>query len=151
VAVPNHSTPADRQIVSFPEWKEALAAEALASGDKFIFRQEIFAFLQHCKACHAGASIIIVQQYLPVAEAQGRTRAIRRGQTLQFALDDRQRQQRALGRNEVAATVIPEAIGMNSWPLVCICGPTSGGCSLQRWTSAVNGLPVWPPIDSDPV
>ena len=74
MAGPLQATSVDRQIVSFPEWKETLAAEAFAPGEEFTFRQEIFAFLHHCKTCHAGASIILVQQYLPIAEAQGLTR-----------------------------------------------------------------------------
>lgn len=70
-----HSTLADRQNVNFPNWKGALAAEPFAPEHKQALAQEIFAFLHHCKVQHAGASIILIQQYLAVAEGQGRTRA----------------------------------------------------------------------------
>ena len=94
--------------------------------------------------CQPGAAMTHIPPLDEGADAE--VGAIRRGQTFEFALGDRQRQQRAPCRNEIAATFIPEAIGMNSWPLVCIRGPTSGRCLLQRWISAVNGLPVWIPI-----
>lgn len=65
----------DAQLVSFPEWKDVLAAASMAAGLKAVYRQEIFAFLHHCKIHHAGASIMLVKEYLAVAETQGRTRA----------------------------------------------------------------------------
>ena len=54
----------DDRLVSFPDWNEVLEAEPLAPALKAEYRQEIIAFLHHCKIHHAGASIIVVKQYL---------------------------------------------------------------------------------------
>ena len=65
----------DDRLVSFREWNEVLEAQTLAPALKTVYRQEIVAFLRFCKVHHAGASIILVKQYLAVAETQGRTQA----------------------------------------------------------------------------
>ncbi|MBK8475186.1 MAG: hypothetical protein IPL39_02440 [Opitutaceae bacterium] len=59
-------------IPPFPDWIAALEA-ALEPAAKEGYRREIPAFLHHCKIHHAGASIILVNAYLPVAETQGRS------------------------------------------------------------------------------
>ena len=64
----------DDRLVSFREWNEVLETEAMALALKTVYRQEIVAFLRFCKVHHAGASIILVKQYLSVAETQGRSR-----------------------------------------------------------------------------
>ena len=75
MAGPDHPTDSDRWIVSFPGWKQALAGESFAPEQKQAVGQEILFFLHFCKVHHAGASIMLVKQYLEVAEKQGRTRA----------------------------------------------------------------------------
>ena len=65
----------DDRLVSFRNWNEVLEAAPLALALKTVYRQEIVAFLRFCKVHHAGASIILVKQYLAVAERQGRTQA----------------------------------------------------------------------------
>ena len=65
----------DDRLVSFREWNEVLEAAPMALALKTVYRQEIVAFLRFCKVHHAGASVILVKQYLAVAERQGRTQA----------------------------------------------------------------------------
>ncbi|HLP08414.1 MAG TPA: integron integrase [Opitutaceae bacterium] len=47
----------------------------MAPAVKETYQREIVAFLRHCRIHHAGASIMLAQQYLPVAEKQGRSEA----------------------------------------------------------------------------
>jgi hypothetical protein len=69
------------QVVQFREWNEVLEAEAMAPALKAVYRQEIVAFLHFCKVHHAGASIMLMKQYLAVAERQGRIQARSTGST----------------------------------------------------------------------
>ena len=70
-----HGQGREDQVVLFREWNEVLQAEAMAPALKALYRQEIVAFLHFCKIHHAGASVILVKQYLAVAETQGRIQA----------------------------------------------------------------------------
>ena len=66
--------------MSFPGWKETLAAAALAQSDKAAHTRAIIAFLGFCKRRHAGASIILIQSYLsglPEQERSGAREALR--------------------------------------------------------------------------
>ena len=63
------------RVVRFREWSEVLEGAAVAPALKAVYRQEIVAFLHFCKIHHAGASIMLVKQYLAVAETQGRIQA----------------------------------------------------------------------------
>lgn len=49
---------------SFPQWKEAMAASALAPDDQAHYQREIVRFLRHCKEAHAPASLELAQRYL---------------------------------------------------------------------------------------
>jgi hypothetical protein len=60
----------DSEVVSFPNWKDVLAAAGFAPEREHAVRQEIFAFLRHCKTRHAGASIMLSKDYLRVVERQ---------------------------------------------------------------------------------
>lgn len=61
--------------ISFPTWKEALAASLLSAEEQSAHRREILAFLHHCKVNHAPASIMLAKHYLAGREKQGATAA----------------------------------------------------------------------------
>ncbi len=59
-------TPA-KQIVSFPEWKQALAHASLPPVERENHRRAILSFLSYCKGLHAPASVAIFRRYLEQA------------------------------------------------------------------------------------
>jgi integron integrase len=85
----------DQTRVSFPEWKEALAAAELSADEKADFRREILAFLHLCKVRHVPATVILAKEYLAGRERQGAKAArpalrwfFRRGQAPREAASD---------------------------------------------------------------
>jgi integron integrase len=58
--------------ISFPGWKDALAALALPPASKEAFRREILSFLKHCKEAHSPATAAVAKQYLEVREKLSR-------------------------------------------------------------------------------
>ena len=70
----------ERRPLSFPRWKESLAAVPLAQSDKAAQTRAIIAFLGYCKRSHAPASIILIKAYLaglPEQERSGAREALR--------------------------------------------------------------------------
>ena len=70
----------ERRPLSFPRWKETLAAAALAQAEKAAHTRAIIAFLGYCKRSHAPASIILIKAYLaglPEQERSGAREALR--------------------------------------------------------------------------
>ena len=68
--------PADqRKPVSFPGWKEALAASGESAGRQEVFAREIKTFLRRCKQLHCPASVEVAKQYIGTVAKQGETRA----------------------------------------------------------------------------
>jgi hypothetical protein len=70
----------ERRPLSFPQWKETLAAATLAQSEKAAHTRAIIAFLGFCKRSHAPASIILIQSYLarlPEQERSGAREALR--------------------------------------------------------------------------
>jgi hypothetical protein len=70
----------DRRPLSFPQWKETLAAAALAQSEKSANTRAIIAFLGFCKRSHAPASIILIKAYLaglPEQERSGARESLR--------------------------------------------------------------------------
>jgi len=70
----------ERRPLSFPQWKEGLAAAALAQAEKTAHQRAIIAFLGFCKRSHAPASIIGIKAYLaqlPEQERSGAREALR--------------------------------------------------------------------------
>lgn len=61
--------------IRFPNWKEALSASALPAALKSVFCREILAFLHHCKAERAAATVTLAQAYLEARERHGSTEA----------------------------------------------------------------------------
>ena len=55
---------AETTPVSFPSWKDALAAEALPPATKLDDQRELIEFLVHCRRLHAPATIALARQYL---------------------------------------------------------------------------------------
>lgn len=70
-----HPTPDERQPVSFPQWKSALAAAGLSAETEAQFRHELFQFFRHCGRLHAPASIVVARLYFEHLAAQGRSAA----------------------------------------------------------------------------
>ena len=69
----------ERRPLSFPRWKETLAA-ALAQAEKEAHTRAIIALLGYCKRSHAPASIILIKAYLaglPEQERSGAREALR--------------------------------------------------------------------------
>ena len=62
---------AHRAPVSFPGWKEALAASGESVARQQIFLREIIAFLHRCKQLHSPASVELAKQYLAALPTQG--------------------------------------------------------------------------------
>lgn len=58
------------QPVSFPDWKESLANAALSPQHQAAYVREILAFLKHCKANRAPATVALAKQYLEWREKQ---------------------------------------------------------------------------------
>lgn len=54
----------DKQAVSFPGWKSALARSNLSPLIQSSHSREIITFLHHCKKSHSPATVILIQQYL---------------------------------------------------------------------------------------
>lgn len=54
--------------ISFRNWKEELVRSALPQSKKESFAREIIAFLRHCKAGHAAATVAFAKQYLAAKE-----------------------------------------------------------------------------------
>lgn len=70
----------ERRPLSFPQWKETLAAAALAQSEETAHTRAIIAFLGFCKRSHAPASIILIKAYLaalPEQERSGAREALR--------------------------------------------------------------------------
>ena len=65
----------ERRPLSFPQWKQALAATTLAQSEKTAHAHAIIAFLGFCKRSHAPASIILIQSYLAGLPEQARSGA----------------------------------------------------------------------------
>ena len=65
----------ERRPLSFPQWKETLAAAALAQSEKTAHTRAIIAFLGFCKRSHAPASIILIKAYLAALPEQERSGA----------------------------------------------------------------------------
>ena len=63
----------DSEVVSFPNWKEVLAAEVFAPEQRAQIERAISAFLEFCKRRRAPASVILIKEYLAVRERQGRS------------------------------------------------------------------------------
>jgi integron integrase len=80
MALAGEDSAAHRAPVSFPAWKEALAAADLAAEVKASHQREVIAFLRHCKNAHAPATIMLAKQYLeagPRQETNGAREALR--------------------------------------------------------------------------
>ncbi len=60
----------DNLVVSFPEWKTALAQAPLAERAREGFRREILTFLRHCKANRTAVTVEVIKQYLSARERQ---------------------------------------------------------------------------------
>ena len=58
------------RVVSFQEWNTVLGAAPMSQEVKTLYRKEIISFLHHCKVHHAGASIMLIKEYLAVVEGQ---------------------------------------------------------------------------------
>src|SRR5665213_2972029 len=54
----------DKQPVSFPGWKGALALSNLSPLIQSSHTREIITFLHHCKKSHSPATVILIKQYL---------------------------------------------------------------------------------------
>jgi hypothetical protein len=68
-------TSGNRQWISFPQWRDALAAEPIAPAVREQRARAIIAFLGFCKRQHAGASVILIKAYLAQLPEQGRSGA----------------------------------------------------------------------------
>lgn len=61
----------DRAAISFRDWSPQLSRSGLPESRQAAFRREIIAFLAHCKASHAPATIALARAYLAEREAAG--------------------------------------------------------------------------------
>jgi hypothetical protein len=61
----------EREPLSFPDWREALAAVALSPAEREAYRREILAFLHLCKVRRAPATVMLAKEYLADRERQG--------------------------------------------------------------------------------
>ena len=66
---------AHRNPVSFPGWKDVLAASGESAARQNVFAREIIAFLRRCKQLHSPASVEFAKQYLGTTPTQGETGA----------------------------------------------------------------------------
>jgi hypothetical protein len=66
--------------ISFPDWRQVLAASTLAASLKSGYEREILGFLRHCKAGRTAATIEVARNYLAWREKQsdGPTREVLR-------------------------------------------------------------------------
>ncbi len=60
----------DKQPVSFPNWKDALATAGLSPARHETFAREIISFLRFCKTRHVPVTAELARQYLEIREAQ---------------------------------------------------------------------------------
>jgi hypothetical protein len=58
----------DNRPVSFPNWKQALAAAGLGPAKEAAYVREIITFLKHCKSSHAPATVLLAKQYVEKQE-----------------------------------------------------------------------------------
>lgn len=58
----------DNQPLSFPEWKQSLAAAGLPAEKVQAFQREIITFLKHCKTQRAPATVLLAKQYVEKQE-----------------------------------------------------------------------------------
>jgi len=63
----------ENEAVSFPTWKEALAASGESAARQNVFAREIIAFLRRCKQLHSPASVASAKQYPGTAPRQDET------------------------------------------------------------------------------
>jgi integron integrase len=56
--------------ISFPDWKQALAANGLAPAEHAAFEREIITFLKHCKARHVPVTVELARHYVLEMEGQ---------------------------------------------------------------------------------
>jgi hypothetical protein len=61
----------EREPLSFPDWREALATVALSPAEREAYRREILAFLHLCKVRRAPATVMLAKEYLADRERQG--------------------------------------------------------------------------------
>lgn len=62
----------NQRSISFPQWKQVLAASSLSPALKSAFVREILSFLKHCKSARTAATVEVAKQYLDWKEKQGR-------------------------------------------------------------------------------
>lgn len=55
---------AERQPISFPEWKRVLSGHLSSPAQQRTWEREIISFLRHCKKSHAPATVALARQYL---------------------------------------------------------------------------------------
>ena len=60
----------EKEPVSFPDWKAALARAALSDEIKAAYTREILTFLRLCKTTRSPATVELVRQHLVVREKQ---------------------------------------------------------------------------------
>lgn len=58
----------NNQPVSFPQWKQALAAAEFHPKTEAAYLREIITFLQRCKTEHAPATVLLAKQYVEKQE-----------------------------------------------------------------------------------
>jgi hypothetical protein len=61
----------EREPLSFPDWREALATVALSPAEREAYRRKILAFLHLCKVRRAPATVMLAKEYLADRERQG--------------------------------------------------------------------------------
>jgi len=62
----------NQRSISFPQWKQGLAASSLSPALRSAFAREILSFLKHCKTSRAAATVEVAKSYLDWREKQGR-------------------------------------------------------------------------------
>lgn len=58
----------DNQPLSFPDWKQSLAAAGLPAEKVQAYQREIITFLKHCKTHRAPATVLLAKQYVEKQE-----------------------------------------------------------------------------------
>jgi integron integrase len=76
----------DRTHLWIPRWWTVLSKSDLPAPTKGAFGREIAAFLRHCKEAHAGATIVLIRQYLAGLAARDGTVGSRRCAEARMAL-----------------------------------------------------------------
>jgi hypothetical protein len=74
-ALPENNPQRDREAISFPQWRLALAKVAVSPAEKTALEREIISFLRLCKIRHVPASVMLIKGYIASREAQGPNRA----------------------------------------------------------------------------